>query len=93
MDDIEVRVLATKLESLTDRIDQGFGDLKDLIKGGKTELGEHIKEYKQTNSDFGEEIEALKIDMARFKERWLLIGGIISLFSSVIVHFIGNAFK
>jgi len=93
MDDIEIKVLATELKGLTIQVEKGFTDVKDLIKSGAITLGEHIKEDKEQFSDIEKEIQSLKIEMARFKERWLLIGAGISLVGGTLIQFIANALK
>lgn len=95
MDDIETRVLAAEmgaeLKGLTVQVEKGFADLKDLIKSGAITLNEHIKEDKEKFNELDKELEKLKIDMAKFKERWLLIGAGISLVGATLIQLITNA--
>jgi len=96
MDDIEIRVLVTELKtelkSLTNKVDTGFADIKESIKSGTASLSDHIKEDKENHHSLGKEIEALKMDMVKFKERWIMIGSGISLVGAALIELIVHAF-
>lgn len=93
MEDTEIKIVAVELKGLNDKVERGFSDIKDLIRHSTINLNEHIKEDKEAFSEINKEVAALKIDMTRFKERWLLIGSGISLVGAALIEFIVHSLK
>jgi ribosome recycling factor len=93
MNEVEVGVLSEQVKNLDKRIEKGLEDIKELIRNSTNNLNEHIKENKDKFAQVDEEIHNLKIEMAKFKERWLLIGGAISIFGSTIIQLISHVLK
>lgn len=88
MDDIEVRVVASELKHLNEKVEKGFTDVKDLFSSTTQKLDVHVRENNVRLLDLDKEVQNLVVDMARFKERWLLIGTAISIFGSFFVTII-----
>jgi hypothetical protein len=90
---IEIKVLASELKGLTDKVDQGFHDMKELFNASRGDLRSLEDEVGDRFKESEKEIQTLKIEMTKFKERWLLIGGVISLGGSVLVDLLVHAIK
>lgn len=85
---VEIQVVAESVKGLSDKVEAGFKDIKDLIKEGSLSLGDHVKDDKVSHNNINKEIELIKIDLAKFKERWYLIGAVISLVATALAEII-----
>ena len=88
MEDIEIKVVASELKHLNEKVEKGFTDVKELFNGSNEKFNDHVREKSAHIQKIEKEIQDLTVDMARFKERWLLIGASISVFGSFFVTII-----
>ncbi len=91
--DVEIRVVATELKGLKELTTQGFNEIKDILRGHTKDHDDHVKEDKITFDQAFTEIQDLRIEITKLKERWLLIGSGVSLFGSAIFNLIISAIK
>ena len=91
MEDVKIEVLSSELKSLATKVDTGFSDIKILFNNSREDLKEHSKENDLKFDKLQEDIQELKLDMTRFKERWVLIGATVSLVGAAIIELIMHA--
>lgn len=90
MEEVEIKVLASELKSLEGKVVSGFADIKELIKTGGQDLNKHVEKDDERIGELETEISNLKMDMTRFKERWILLGSLGMIAIEAISHIIAK---
>lgn len=86
MNEVEIKVVATELKSLADKVETGFESLKELIKSNNINLNDHVKEDKETHSELEDQIHQIKMDLAVFKTRWTVMVGLGGVAVELLMH-------
>lgn len=91
--DIEIKVVAAQLGSLSTKVDAGFNDIKNLIRDGSISLSEHIKENKLVLEKIKDDVRKVELDITRFKERWWIFGAAVSVLVTAILQILIKTFS